>query len=37
MGSSMSKQSLLNSKAEHLFAFEGDAAVPHGQDLGVAL
>jgi hypothetical protein len=37
MGSSLSKQSLLNSKAENLFAFEGDAAVAHGQDLGVAL
>jgi hypothetical protein len=37
MGSSMSKHSLLNSKAENLFALEGNAAVLHGQDVGVAL
>jgi hypothetical protein len=29
--------SLLNSKAENLFALEGNAAVLHGQDVGVAL
>jgi hypothetical protein len=33
----MSKQSLLNPKAENLFALEGNAAVLHGQDLGVCV